>query len=359
MRRLFIAALAVALARTLPAQQTDSLSQPHAEFMERAYIFKNIPDSKTGEWFEGLLPLHIPFRQNVQGIYDQVLPGPLKSHHTIAAFFSMVVNLRQTRESSAPVRTPSYMPKITLTYHNARRRESATLPLGTPTSVRLWVVPFVPWGHYSNGQDGCLFTFEREIGETCTDTSTVAHDTTDAMVNHRDGNFSSHYMQLGVFYRRVTLDPALPEGPYRGSLSYWSLGGQVRAYQPYYWLGGGMSKGLRQQYGPTRVRALANRVQQCGSGNASAPCRLTRFFGPGQFRMEGYIEAILGTLAEDVSRARLSFELARTMDKRSGWGVFARGYSGQDDYNLGFMRQIRVFQIGATASGERMPAFHM
>jgi len=350
MRAPIMVVLAVTLASRLSAQQTDSLSQPHAEFMERAYIFKNVPDGKTGEWFEALLPVHIPFRQNVQGVYDQVLKGDQASHHTLAAFFSMVVNLRQTRENSAPVRTPSYMPKITLTYVNARRLDSLSAIMTPAKSVRLWVIPFVPWGHYSNGQDGCLFSFQQEIAGDCRDTSTVAHDTLDAMINRRDGSFSSHYMQLGVFYRRIALNPGMPMGGDRIAGSYWSAGAQVRAYQPYYWLGGGMSKELRQLYGPTRVRLLANRVVQRGSG---------RIFGPGQFRVEGYAEGLLGTVTDEVSRVRLSLEVARTMDKRSGWGVFVRGYSGQDDYNLGFMRQIRVVQVGATASGERMPSFKL
>ncbi|HEU4722927.1 MAG TPA: hypothetical protein VFS59_16320 [Gemmatimonadaceae bacterium] len=350
MRPIVLVFLALGLATRASAQQTDSLSQPHAEFMERAYIFKNVPDGKTGEWFEGLVPLHIPFRQNVQGVYDKVLKGERRSHATTAGFGSVIVNLRQTRENSAPVRTPSYMPKLTFTYFNARRDDSLTLPRAAPKSVRLWIVPFVPYGHYSNGQDGCLFTFQVETGDVCADTSSVARDTVDAMVNRRDGSFSSHYVQLGVFYRKVALDPNLPEGPYLVARSYWSLGAQVRAYQPYYWLGGGMSKELRQQYGPTRVRILANRVRQHATG---------RFFGPGQLRVEGWAEGILGSLNDEVSRVRLSLEVARTMDKRSGWGLFARGYSGQDDYNLGFMRQITVIQVGATASGERMPSFRL
>jgi hypothetical protein len=348
MRALLLAVALLTLAARASAQQTDSLSPPHAEYMERAYIFKNIPDSKTGEWFEGLLPLHIPFRQNLQGVYDRVLLGEQASHSTIAPLFSIVLNVRMTRENSAPVRTPSYMPKLTVAYYNVRRREPITLGQGTARSVRMWVIPFVPWGHYSNGQDGCLFTFQREVDEVCTDTLPPPRDTVDAMINRRDGSFSSHYMQLGVFYRRITLDTNLPMDGQAVARSYWSVGGQVRAYQPYYWLGGGMSEQLRGLYGPTRVKVLANHVVQHPSG---------WLFGPGQFRVEGYLEGILGTLGDEVPPVRVSLELARTMDKRSGWGVFIRGYAGQDDYNLGFMRNIRVVQVGATASGERMPSF--
>ena len=45
------------------------------------------------------------------------------------------------------------------------------------------------------------------------------------------------------------------------------------------------------------------------------------------------------------------------MDKRSGWGLFGRVYRGQDAYNLGFMNDITVIQVGVTYSPETMPAF--
>jgi hypothetical protein len=347
--------LAACLATSaLSAQQTDSLSLPHPEYMERAYIFKNIPDSKTGELFQGLIPLHLPLRQDVQSAYNSVRRDPWHSHSSLAAFFSMVVELRMTKENSAPVRTPSYMPKITLTYFNVKalarldtavRTRADSLRFMKLNQVRLWTIPVIPYGHYSNGQDGCLFTFQQELNKVCTDTAKAPHGLT---VNRRDGSFSSHYMQVGVFYRRITLDDETQLGPYYVGKSYWSLGGQVRAYQPYYWLGGGLSEELRALYGPTRIRALANHVTQHSSG---------RFFGPGQFRVEGFVEALAGTRHSSVDPVRVSIEVARTMDKRGGWGLFARVYSGQDDYNLGFLTNIRVLQIGATATAERMPSF--
>jgi hypothetical protein len=61
---------------------------------------------------------------------------------------------------------------------------------------------------------------------------------------------------------------------------------------------------------------------------------------------------------DEVPPVRVSVEAARTMDKRGGWGVFARVYTGQDDYNLGFLTRITVLQLGATISQERMPSFH-
>lgn len=335
---------ALCVARRADAQQQDSLALPHAEFMERSYIFKNVPDDKTGEFYEGLLTLHLPFRQRLQEKYDKVLLPEWRSHATLSWFFSMSVNLRQTQEESAPVRTPSYMPKVTATYFNVKRRQSTTLPGPLPTQVRLWAVPFVVYGHYSNGQDGCLFESQIAQGEDCVDTATVARP---RRVNRRDGSFSSHYMQLGAYYRRIQLDTILGPDSRIGARSYWSLGGHVRSYEVYNWLGGSMSKELRDAYGPLRLRALAQRVDQ----------RHGWFWGPGQRRLEAVVE-LIPDHPDEVPLLRASIEAARTMDKRGGWGLFARAYYGQDDYNLGLLTKIAVLQVGATYSQERMPSFH-
>lgn len=335
------------------AQQTDSLSHSFPEYLERAYLFKNFPGNKTGEWYEALLPVHIPLRQNLQGAYDRVLTrDTIEARHSLAAYFSMAVNLRQTRESSAPVRTPSYMPKLTVTYFNVKRRDGRALGKGpSPTSVRLWSVPVVPFGHYSNGQDGCLYTFQRRVGADCADSADGAHLRAPGPedVNRVDGSFSSHYVQVGVFYRRIALDPSAAPDAYAIGRSYWSLGAQVRDYHLYSGVRGGMSRELRDVYGPTRVRALWNHVAQRGQH---------RVFGPGQLRWEVMAEWLPGA-SDRVDPVRGYVELARTMDKRSGWGVFGRVYNGQDDYNLGFLTSIRVLQVGVTTSGERMPAFKL
>jgi hypothetical protein len=330
---------------TLQAQPSDSLSLPHPEFMERSYFFKNFPSDKTGEIFEGMLSFHLPFRQPLQGLYDQALRGPWESHHKWAIYFSMVTNLRMTQEASAPVRTPSYMPKLTATWFNVKRRQAGTLASGVSESLRMWAVPLVPYGHYSNGQDGCLFASQEAVGDSCVDTTTVQQP---REANRRDGSFSSHYTQLGVFYRRIQLDPASQPGGYAVAQSYWSLGAQMREYYLYRNIPGGMTRELADVYGPLRVRALGHRVSQ----------RNDRLFGPGQFRLEGFVELIHGGPPE-VDPVRVSLEVARTMDKRSGWGVFLRGYHGQDDYNLGFLTNITVVQLGVTLSGERMPAFKL
>lgn len=367
MRRRLVSLAALAMwATRLPAQQTDSLSLPHAEFLERAYLFKNLPSAKTGELFQAFLPVHIPLWQTLQGAYDEVLPDKWSWHSAKPFTFSMVVDLRMTMEDSRPVRTPSYMPKFTWTYYKVRAIAKVDTSIAHPTNtdsvraavkgVHMWAFPIVPYGHYSNGQDGCLFSFQSrdtvinangKQETVCTNPAAGPPPIVDAVINRRDGSFSSHYMQFGAFYRRITLDDVLGPGVSRAAKSYWSVGGHVRLYQPYYEVPGGMSEELRALYGPTRVRLLAHRVRQVdGRG------------GPGLYRIEGFVEGLLGARHEELEPLRFSVELARTFDKRSGWGVFARAYAGQDDYNLGFLRNLRVAQVGVTASTERMPTFH-
>lgn len=348
----------LALAPDFVHAQAEALLGPHPELLDRAYIFRNLPNDSTGEHFEGVLPVHVALHQGLQGAYDAVLDSAWKAHHAYSAHFSMVVNLRMTTESSAPVRTPSYMPKVTLTWFRVRRDQATTLPDSLPRSISMWAVPFIPYGHYSNGQDGCLFRFQEpedrdDDGEIdgCADTSSVprTREPTAADINRRDGSFSSHYSQLGLFYRRMVLDTTAQSITSAATARYWTVGAHVRAYQPWYWLGGGMSKELRELYGPTRIRLTANYVWQ----QERLLC-----LGPGQLRLEGFAEALPGA-SDEVDPVRISIEIARTLDRRGGWGLFLRGYSGQDDYNLGFLTNLRVVQFGAIVTGERMPTFRL
>lgn len=80
--------------------------------------------------------------------------------------------LRMYQERSYPVRTPSYMPQITL-YYMLNGGED-----GTKFSL------FGRWAHHSNGQDGVFFL---ENGE----------------VNVKSGNFSTNYLESGLIITNI------------------------------------------------------------------------------------------------------------------------------------------------------------
>ena len=55
--------------------------------------------------------------------------------------------------------------------------------------------------------------------------------------------------------------------------------------------------------------------------------------------------------------ARWSAELAHTVDRAFGLGVFFRRHQGQDYYNLGFARRLNASQYGVTFDLERRAFF--
>ncbi|KAB2881559.1 hypothetical protein F9K33_00435 [bacterium] len=87
------------------------------------------------------------------------------------------VILKMYRTRSSPVKTPSYMPKITI---------QGALDLG---SVSLY--PFLILSHHSNGQGGETF---------------VTDDANATSINKESGSFATNFIQLGYFFSLPDLD---------------------------------------------------------------------------------------------------------------------------------------------------------
>ena len=118
-------------------------------FLEPTRLFKNIPDKITEEWFEAQLSLHfvVGKGRRMQDSFSLARTNK-KADWVFFPTISMIVNLRQVKQESAPVRTPSYMPRFRM------------------TAIRgpFWVSG---WAESSNGSDrvGKLRT-AAEIGKT-------------------------------------------------------------------------------------------------------------------------------------------------------------------------------------------------
>ena len=72
-------------------------------------------------------------------------------------------------EDSNPVRTPSYMPKGTIQLAwlknlSARNADDDQFLRGP---IEMWLVNAIPFGHHSNGQNGCLFSGQVRIDGEC------------------------------------------------------------------------------------------------------------------------------------------------------------------------------------------------
>ena len=334
------------------ARRTGSVDVP---LLERSRIFKNIPSDKTGEVYEGLIALHFPVLGNMQDHYDtlairlddcrQGVADCQRHVWSTLPSLSMIVNLRQTTENSAPVRTPSYMPRGRVTF--VRTEASLTAPnfTGRLAASTQWVFEVTPIGHYSNGQDGCLFVGQ-DAAKDCTFAAPVADSA--LVVNRKDGSFSTHYIEGAVARRWLTWDDkTLDSGSTRhGAASIATAFVRVRDYSLYSGIGGGMEADLRRLYGTLRVRAGAEYTAETQSGPS------------GPWWISGWVEAGNGRAPNDVTRLRTSLELGKTFDAMGGTGVFARWYTGHDDYNLGFLQKINVLQIGITLGGERRPTYN-
>lgn len=365
MRRPPVAALLAVLGTLCVAAPAAAQEDPTARragsvdipLLERSRIFVNIPNSKTGEIYEGLIALHFPVKGNMQDDYallsgrfqecGALVDRPCQLTHVWSklASASMIVNLRQTHENSAPVRTPSYMPRVRLTLvHTTGTVDENPLTLvRTLLSSRQWVTEITPIGHYSNGQDGCLFVGQ-DASNGCTFPTPVPDNA--LVVNRINGSFSSHYIEGAVARRWLAWSSTEFANGRLGSTSVRSVFLRVRDYTLYSGLGGGMESDLRRLYGTLRVRAGAEYLQETTTGP------------DGPWWVTGWIEHSNSHAPNNVTRWRGSAEIGKTFDGMGGTGIFARWYVGHDDYNLGFLQKINVLQFGLTLGGERRPTYN-
>ncbi len=330
--------LLVLLIAAMPAfAQEDATSRRaavvDAPLLEPSRVFKNVPDETTGEFYEALLALHFAVGGNMQDSYDAAAQNR-RSDWAVLPTITMMVNLRQLQADSAPVRTPSFMPRFRLT------AVRSAPPVAKQTTAQ-WVVD-AAFGHYSNGQDGCTFQ-QQDRSNGCTLSTPVRDE--DLIENGVDGSFSSHYLEGAVARRWIRWTDTLLANGRIPSARIVTAFVRVRDYRSVSWIGGGMSDDLQRLYGAVRIRAGGEAVFETdGDG---------RFRGP--HLIDGWIEHAGGR-----SRAgswRGAVEYSKTFDGINGTGVFVRGYAGHDDYNIAFLRQIRVLQIGVILGGERRPTF--
>jgi hypothetical protein len=308
-------------------------------------------------------------------------------------------------EPSAPVRTPSYMPKGTgqVFFFNL-----------LDTHVDLMAFQGTV-GHHSNGQDGCLYeTQVRPPGNPDADCiPTPPLDRSRVPVNRKDGSFSTNYVVLGARFRRIGLGQ--PESPQaivaaQDLLRKEAAGGNAQAMRDAAAKLAGAAEALA---GSTKVidAAYSDLVQKLGTGDRAATehaldtllnvtllservsdrdatfgVDLELNPGNGSFLGGGGIDpelkarygptrvTFLGGLAWHLPKGCNRVEAkgfakyihspadgvpswagsieGDCLFRETNWGLFARYYTGQDFYNLGFEDNVKRFQFGVTYSQE-------
>jgi hypothetical protein len=352
---------------------TETNRPPIIPFLEGTDVFWSLQSGKEGRpKFPSVLEAdifpHLVVYQNFTDLVDIDKLAEERRFRNFAISISgtPAVRIRMLRETSNPVRTPSYMPRGNFQLLWARNlrgqiMERATVKArergaiesaapATPTTpagaqpkvergdvesaaaalpqVSLWEAHVII-GHHSNGQDGCLSEDqEREIFPDGTkgDCFPAGITPTAETVNRVDGSFSTNYIRSGINYSRNWMTgtkelQAVKEIRARVELEYHPSG----------WV----DEDMVELYGRTRL-------------NLGAAWALKNVKGC-QRRLEVSGATVWNPgVVETVPEWSGNLQLSCFPWDNGGWGFFARLYTGQDYYNVGFLDKITRLQFGLT-----------
>ncbi len=302
------------------------------------YVFNFVPASDLV--FEAWAAPDVHIVGNVSAKLEDLLNGTRKRLWAYSVFGTFMVRLRMFDEDSNPVRTPSYMPKATVQIA-AFRDISRALDTDRPDRrVSMWLLDFIPFGHHSNGQNGCLFVEATSIDGDCVGDEGIPPD--QRTINTRDGSFSTNYFRIGAQYRRMYLKSA-GDIPFAVTRWQWNVGVDAEINPTWHPIGGAISDELHSLYGPTRV------------GVSAGAARLHwKRFG----RIEGKVGVeYIRDAPRGVSDVTTRFELILLPRGWGGAGIFARSYHGQDYYNLAFEQNITRLQFGLAFNQDKFLMF--
>jgi hypothetical protein len=306
------------------------------------YVFQHIPNSDLV--FEGQIAPRIIIVDSIGRATRRVLLEDKPAAWGYQVSTTPMVRLRMFSETSSPVRTPSYMPKGTIQlarFRNLSRstdRDEAEFNRGP---IGMWLIDAIPFGHHSNGQNGCLFTSQgRDADGECVELDPSAP----RIVNKENGSFSTNYIEAMAFYGRLYLDSEGAAAGDFGTRWEWRAGAGVQL-NPEGYVGGSIDEELTDLYGPTRVLFGASTARRdawrCGRAAAEVRLQYITEAPPG-------IPSLI-TQAEGACFPR-------------GWGgagLFVRVHHGQDYYNLGFAEKITRLQFGVTLQRDQFLSFRI
>lgn len=228
----------------------------------------------------------------------------LKTSSRWGVLLSPQVILRMYNKESYPVRTPSYMPRVTLLkqFLNKKRQKD-------------WFC-YASWYHHSNGQDGDFY---------------LADGTT---INTKNGSFSTNWVEGGMFFSR----------PKKERKHLLKLGAKYSYLQ---------EENLDGIYG--RLRFNADVVTEV---NLS---KVLTFLQSDYFQLNkvllttrlnlGYIaDELQGASAIDLKRFTFRYTVTYKPSFLKDVHIFTQYYRGEDYYNIYFNRTLSVLRFGITAT---------
>ncbi len=346
MKKLALAAALFFVTAPAVAQDTPLVAQSGTRPLIRpdgTYVFQHIPNSDLV--FEAQIAPRIIIIDSIGRATRNVLAGgkPAVWGYQISA--SPMVRLRMFSETSNPVRTPSYMPKATVQlarFRNLSPLDDTDEPKFNHGPVEMWLLDVIPFGHHSNGQNGCLFTNQSRDDEgECVDDVPPE----ERAVNKENGSFSTNYLEASIHYGRMYLDS--PDESVAAAGNYvtraeWRAGIGIQL-NPEGYVGGSIKPELSPLYGPTRVlfEGMGARRDLWRCGRAAADLRL-QYITDSPAGIPSFITRIEGSCFPR---------------RWGGAGIFVTYYHGQDYYNLGFAEKVSRLQFGITMQREQFLSF--
>lgn len=341
----------------LPLDSTETNRGPIIPFLEGTDVYWTVKAKELKPWFpnklEGDIFPHLVVAQNFTDFVDvdeQAKQGLTRLKEVSYAISGTpAVRLRMLRDVSAPVRTPSYMPRVNVqvlwarNFKAALRERSAGLDMKTRPdfvaalarlpSVSLWEAHLIV-GHHSNGQDGCITT-EQERDPSDSDACAPAGVVpTKENINRIDGSFSTNYLRMGINYSRNWMNNDAPDSSAPATELQAVREARLRVdfeYHPRAWV----DEDIVDLYGRARVHL--------------AGAYAARDIGICRKRLEGSAGVVWNPgVVETVPELSGTVQVSCFPATNGGWGFFARLYTGQDYYNIGFLDRITRLHVGAT-----------
>ncbi len=269
---------------SIDSSLTISLATIATESVGNSYVtFPTDIGNMEPLWFEG-----------------NIIPNFILRTSKDARFIGVItpqIIIRMYKEESLPVKTPSYMPQITLYYNVANKTSLNSSNL------------FFKLAHHSNGQDGDFYL-------------------PDGTINTDNGNFSTNYFELGFIktkyserHKAIQFFSASIEA-HPPSLSYDQLVGLYSLYR------------LNTVFSIFRVPNIGNNEKKKKS---SVSVRIKSNWMFGDFNnLESY----------SINRLNISLRFAYHPKFLEDVGLFVQYYNGYDYYNIYFNQRRSVLRFG-------------
>lgn len=317
-------------------------------FLDRSYVVHMWPDE--GLLYEGQPAVPIVLHNGISGLYSALGESNAGWSTGMMWVITPMFRIRQVAaktDASLPVRTPSFMPKLTAQFVAVRR-------LGESIRTRNDEAPFTAmivgldgtFGHYSNGQAGCfranLVRKTDGSGDCVVDPNAGPDSDT---LNTVDGSFSTWYLRAAAHVRITHFKNALP-------FSSLTLSAGTDWHPAFLQPIGGMDTALAAVYG--RIRPFAG-AEVARRSEWSCPPTVVLAWVPcgiGRIRIGTNVE-YLPTRPPGIAPVATTSELAWTFNRYAGLGPLVRLHTGQDYYNIALGHELNVLQFGFIFDLER------